>query len=114
MASRIWGGCENWHFDASLQAAAEEAKLDWSALDHVERECADTLNAAIAANEAAQDASGHWGVPLMVFEGEPFFGQDRIAALLWRMRQYGLTVGTASGPSDRAVEAAPAGHGSAQ
>jgi len=27
---------------------------------------------------------------LMVFEGEPFFGQDRIITLIWRMRQKGL------------------------
>jgi hypothetical protein len=26
----------------------------------------------------------------MVFEGEPFFGQDRIDLLLWRMQQHGL------------------------
>jgi hypothetical protein len=29
-------------------------------------------------------------VPLMVFEGEPFHGQDRIDLLVWRMRQKGL------------------------
>ena len=26
----------------------------------------------------------------MVFDGEPFFGQDRIDLLLWRLRQHGL------------------------
>jgi hypothetical protein len=26
----------------------------------------------------------------MVFEGEPFFGQDRFDALVWRMKQRGL------------------------
>jgi len=26
----------------------------------------------------------------MVFNGEPFFGQDRIDLLVWRMRQHGL------------------------
>ena len=44
----------------------------------------------IEANETAQTAAGHWGVPLFVFEGEPFFGQDRIDHLLWRMKQHGL------------------------
>jgi 2-hydroxychromene-2-carboxylate isomerase len=29
-------------------------------------------------------------VPTMVFNDEPFFGQDRIETLLWRMRQHGL------------------------
>ena len=32
----------------------------------------------IEENHAALQAAGHWGVPTMVFEGEPFFGQDRI------------------------------------
>ena len=26
----------------------------------------------------------------MTFEGEPFFGQDRIDVLLWRLKQNGL------------------------
>ena len=29
-------------------------------------------------------------VPTMVFQGEPFFGQDKIELLLWRMQQKGL------------------------
>jgi 2-hydroxychromene-2-carboxylate isomerase len=29
-------------------------------------------------------------VPLFVFENEPFFGQDRLDHLIWRMRQHGL------------------------
>ena len=37
------------------------------------------------------DAVGHWGVPTFVFQDEPFFGQDRIETLLWRLRQHGLT-----------------------
>ena len=39
--------------------------------------------------ERYEDA-GHWGVPTLVFEGEPFFGQDRIAMAKWRMEQKGL------------------------
>jgi len=30
-------------------------------------------------------SAGHWGVPLMVYKGEPFYGQDRFDQLLWRM-----------------------------
>jgi 2-hydroxychromene-2-carboxylate isomerase len=30
-------------------------------------------------------------VPTLVFDGEPFFGQDRIDMALWRMEQKGLT-----------------------
>jgi len=35
--------------------------------------------------------TGHGGVPLMVFQGEPFFGGDRFDQFLWRLRQSGLT-----------------------
>ncbi len=52
---------------------------------------AEALSAEIASNEAAQRAAGHWGVPLFVFNDEPFFGQDRLDHLIWRMRQSGLT-----------------------
>jgi 2-hydroxychromene-2-carboxylate isomerase len=44
----------------------------------------------IEANHAALDASGHWGVPTLVFNGEPFFGQDRIDTLRWRLEQSGV------------------------
>jgi 2-hydroxychromene-2-carboxylate isomerase len=48
------------------------------------------LDSIISANQAAQREGGHYGVPLMVFEGEPFFGQDRFDQLVWRMGQRGL------------------------
>ena len=63
-AQLIWGGAENWH--------------------------ADTLDAEIAANQQALEDAGHWGVPTLVFDGEPFFGQDRIEMVRWRMEQKGL------------------------
>ena len=46
--------------------------------------------AEIEQNQQALDAAGHWGVPTMVLRGEPFFGQDRIGTLRWRLDQYGL------------------------
>jgi 2-hydroxychromene-2-carboxylate isomerase len=30
-------------------------------------------------------------VPTFVFDGEPFFGQDRFELLVWRLGQHGLT-----------------------
>jgi diaminopimelate epimerase len=51
---------------------------------------ADALDAEIAANQASLEASGHCGVPTLVFDGEPFFGQDRIDMAVWRMQQKGL------------------------
>jgi 2-hydroxychromene-2-carboxylate isomerase len=64
--------------------------LDLAELDRAIETDADRYEAVIAGNEAAQKRAGHWGVPLMVFEGEPFFGQDRFETLKWRMTLKGL------------------------
>ena len=49
---------------------------------------------ALEENALGLEAAGHWGVPVMVFDGEPFYGQDRLDLLLWRMRQKGLKSGS--------------------
>ena len=90
VSTLIFGGTRNWHEGNHLRGAAARAGLDMDELDAAAEKEKDRLEAVIAANEAAQKAAGHWGVPLMVFEGEPFFGQDRIDHLTWRMKQAGL------------------------
>ena len=90
VSTLIFGGTKNWHEGNHLRGAAARAGLDMDELDAAAEKEKDRLEAVIAANEAAQKAAGHWGVPLMVFEGEPFFGQDRIDHLTWRMKQAGL------------------------
>lgn len=86
----IWGGAENWHEGQHLAGAAERAGLDLAELDAEAVSDAEALDAEIAANQAALEAAGHWGVPTLVFDGEPFFGQDRIDMAVWRMQQKGL------------------------
>ena len=44
----------------------------------------------IEENQRQLDAAGQWGVPTFVFKGEPFFGQDRIDTLRWRLDQHEL------------------------
>lgn len=86
----IWGGAENWHEGDHLAGAAERAGLHLAELDAEVSSEAEALDAEIAANQDALEAGGHWGVPTLVFEGEPFFGQDRIEMAKWRMEQKGL------------------------
>lgn len=86
----IWGGAENWHEGAHLAGAAERAGLNLAELDAEVVEQSEALEAELAANQAALEAAGHWGVPTLVFNGEPFFGQDRIDMVKWRMEQAGL------------------------
>ena len=88
---RIWSGeTDNWHEGDHLARAAESAGLDLAEMDAAIAAQADRLDAAIQQNEADQRLGGHYGVPLMVYAGEPFFGQDRFDQLLWRMRQQGM------------------------
>jgi 2-hydroxychromene-2-carboxylate isomerase len=88
----IWSGeTDNWHEGDHLAQALAKAGCDLAEMDAVITQEADRLDAAIAANEAAQRAGGHYGVPLMVYAGEPFFGQDRVDQLIWRMQQQGMT-----------------------
>jgi 2-hydroxychromene-2-carboxylate isomerase len=89
-ARLIWGGTQNWHEGDHLAGAAERAGLNLVELDAEAAADAETLDAEIAANQAALEAAGHWGVPTLVFQREPFFGQDRIALAQWRMEQAGL------------------------
>ena len=90
VADLIWGGVENWHEGDHLAGAAKRAGLDLAELDAEALADAEGLDAELAANQAALEAAGHWGVPTLVFSGEPFFGQDRIDVALWRMKQAGL------------------------
>jgi 2-hydroxychromene-2-carboxylate isomerase len=86
----IFGGTSDWHLGDHLARATERAALDLAELDRDVETNAERYEAIIAESEAAQKRAGHWGVPLMVFEDEPFFGQDRFEALKWRMAQKGL------------------------
>jgi 2-hydroxychromene-2-carboxylate isomerase len=86
----IWGGAEGWNEGDYLTQAAARAGLDLAELDAEGQRDAQALDAEIAANQQALEAAGHWGVPTLVFDGEPFFGQDRIEIVRWRMEQKGL------------------------
>ena len=84
----IWGGTVDWDQGDHLSNAAADAGLDLTAM---EKDIADGNHLEeVEANQKALDAAGHWGVPTMVVRGEPFFGQDRIDTLRWRLEKLGL------------------------
>ena len=87
----IWSGRHNsWNEGPHLADAAGRAGCDLEVLDAKIADDPDKYEAIIMANQAAHKSAGHWGVPTMAFEGEPFFGQDRLDDLLWRLKQKGL------------------------
>lgn len=91
VATTLYGGqVQDWHEGTHLADASARAGLDLRELDQAITRDPQHFDAIIKENEAAHREAGHWGVPTFAFEGEPFFGQDRIDALLWRLRQKGL------------------------
>jgi len=84
------GKTVNWHEGDHMANAAARAGLDLADMEATIEGNEQAYDDIIAENQAELDASGHWGVPTLVFEGEPFFGQDRIDMAIWRMKQNGL------------------------
>ncbi len=88
VSSLIMGGTEHWDQSELLADAVSSAGLNLSELDAL-IESGDHFE-EIKQNQEKLDAAGHWGVPTMVVRDEPFFGQDRIDTLRWRLDQLGL------------------------
>jgi len=87
----IWGGTvDGWDQGSHLADASARAGLDLAELEAAVAADPAARDEQIEKNQADLEAAGHWGVPTMVFEGEPFFGQDRLDLLVWRLEQNGL------------------------
>ena len=88
VSSLIFSGTENWDQGDHLVKAARSVELDLAEMEKT-TEAGNHLE-EIERNHAGLEAAGHWGVPTMVIRGEPFFGQDRIETLRWRLEKLGL------------------------
>ena len=84
----LFGGTKDWDKDEHFSCAAARAGLDLNEMEAA-RENGDHT-AEIEDNQRALQAAHHWGVPTMVYKGEPFFGEDRIETLRWRLEKTGL------------------------
>ena len=88
LAKLIWdASVDDWNSEEQMRKVADDAGLSYDEMESVIVSDAERLDAVVDANQAALAAAGHWGVPTIVFEGEPFFGQDRIETFLWRVEQ---------------------------
>ncbi len=88
----IWSGeVQNWHEGDHLEKAVARAGLNLADLDQAIEAKPGEYDRIAEENQKALNEAGHWGVPTMVFNGEPFFGQDRIDLLVWRLKQHGLS-----------------------
>ncbi|MEE8557110.1 MAG: DsbA family protein [Myxococcota bacterium] len=90
VSQTIFGGTRDWHTGDHLERAATRAGLDLLDLDRAVEAEPGSYDRKIEENQKSLEAAGHWGVPTAVFRGEPFFGQDRLELLVWRLKQHGL------------------------
>ena len=89
----MWNGTvKDWTTGTHLRDAINRAGLDGDKLIAMAKDPKNDkkYQKLINANQKLQDAANHGGVPLFVVRGEPFFGQDRIDQLMWRLQQYGV------------------------
>jgi 2-hydroxychromene-2-carboxylate isomerase len=89
----IWSQAAAVARDRDLRAVCERAGLDWDACAAALGDPA--LRARVDADTEALAELGHWGVPVFVFGGELFWGQDRIEDLEVAMRDAGLALDAA-------------------
>ena len=79
------GSTPDWDKGTYLAEKMQEAGLD---LEETLRGTSSEIAQQVLDRNAADILrAGHWGVPLVVFEGEPFYEQDRFGDLLWRMKR---------------------------
>jgi 2-hydroxychromene-2-carboxylate isomerase len=91
LANLLWdGSITGWDRGTHLAEAAARAGLDLAELEAAVAFDPDGHEVQLAENDRALRRAGHWGVPTVVFDGEPFFGQDRFDVLVWRLKQRGL------------------------
>ena len=88
VSTTIWSS-QAWTEGSVLADAVSRADLDLADMDARQQSARARLTAAIEANQTEQDKF-HWGVPLMVFDEEGYFGQDRLEVLEWRLKQAGI------------------------
>ena len=89
VARLLTGGTRDWHLGDHLEQAAARAGLNLAEMEQAIE--GGTHHEEIEANQQRLEESGHWGVPTYVFNNEPFFGQDRIDLLRWRLDQHNLS-----------------------
>ena len=88
VSTLIWSG-QPWTEGTLLAEAVARAGLDLAELDARASAEDARIVGEIEAAQAELDKA-HWGVPTMAVRDEPFFGQDRIDTLRWRLEAYGL------------------------
>jgi len=90
LARDIFSTDAGWDKPQRLAAAVASVGLQLEELEASIAADTASFDAEIATNAERLAQAGHWGVPTLVLRGEPFFGQDRIVDIKWRLDQAGI------------------------
>jgi 2-hydroxychromene-2-carboxylate isomerase len=88
-AQAIWAEATDPASDEGLRRICESAGLVWEGCQAALSD--PQIAARVEANTSELAEIGHWGVPVFVFEGEQFWGQDRIDDLALTLADAGLS-----------------------
>lgn len=87
----LWDGTvDGWNQGTYIASAIARAGLEPGRVEEEIVSNASRYDTIIESNQEALESIGHWGVPTFAFDDEPFFGQDRINMLRWRMKHKGV------------------------
>jgi len=81
----IWSGQTlEWDEETHLSRCLDLCGLPVSLIEQPDKLTA-AAESHFSSNQQTLLDCGHWGVPTFSFDGEPFFGQDRLDQLVWRI-----------------------------
>jgi 2-hydroxychromene-2-carboxylate isomerase len=81
---------DSWMAGDNFKDAMAGAGFDLAAIDDTCEAEHDRLEADILQNRHDQLAAGHWGAPLFAFDGDAYFGRDRIEDVVFQLKKRGL------------------------
>tara|TARA_B110000879_G_C11072268_1_gene471206 strand:- start:509 stop:1147 length:639 start_codon:yes stop_codon:yes gene_type:complete len=86
----IFGGVKNWNKDEQLAIITSKFGVDLNELKNDTELNEKEIVKEIKKNQEEQILAGHHGVPMTVYKGKFFFGQDRFNDLMTELRINGL------------------------
>ena len=86
----IFGGVKNWNKDEQLAIITSKFGVDLYELKNDTELNEKEIVKEIKKNQEEQILAGHHGVPMTVYKGKFFFGQDRFNDLMTELRINGL------------------------
>lgn len=88
LSTLVWGsGIKDWDKGNHISNVLSKAGFDLDSMNNTISKNSEKFDTLIYENGILLEEAGHWGVPTLVLNGEPFFGQDRLDLFEWRLKK---------------------------